>query len=115
MLRRWRKPRLERLMPGLTERKIEILQALVAASPDRVVGGLQSALSEAQGDAGLAEVRRLVDLEAQDRRLRNGVLQPVAALFVGDGRSNDKLTFPARALALIWRGLKAEAPAEVAQ
>jgi hypothetical protein len=102
-------------MAGLTEHKIQILQALVEASPDKVVGGLQSALSEAQGDAGLAEVRRLVDLEAEDRRLRNGVLQPVAALFAGDGRSDEKLTFPARALALIWRGLKSESPVEVAK
>src|SRR3954447_22220108 len=102
-------------MAGLSERKIQILQALVEASPDRVVGTLQSALAETHGDTGLAEVRRLVDLEAEDRRLRNGVLQPVAALFAGDGRSDEKLTFPARALALIWRGLKAQAPAEVAQ
>jgi hypothetical protein len=102
-------------MAGLSERKIKILQTLVETSPDRVVGTLQAALAETHGDSGLAEVRRLVDLEAEDRRLRNGVLQPVAALFYGDGRSAEKLNFPARALALIWRGLKAEAPAEVAQ
>jgi hypothetical protein len=101
-------------MAGLSERKIEILQTLVEASPDRVVGALQAALADTGGDAGLREVRRLVEMEAQDRRLRNGVLQPVAGLFVGMGRSSESLTFPARALALIWRGLKAEAPTDVA-
>ncbi|HEY3695566.1 hypothetical protein [Phenylobacterium sp.] len=102
-------------MAGLSERKTAILQTLVEASPDRVVGALQSALADTGGDVGLSEVRRLVEAEAQDRRLRNGVLQPVAGLFAGDGRLAERMTFPARALALIWRGLKSDAPAEVAE
>lgn len=99
-------------MPGISAQKIEIVRTLVEAAPDKVVGGLQSALAEVAGDAGLDAVRQLVETEANDRRLRNAILQPVAPLCVGDGRS-DRLTFPARALALIWRGLKAEAPVEV--
>jgi hypothetical protein len=100
-------------MPGLSEQKIEIVRTLVEGSPDRIVGALQGALSGAAGDAALDEVRRVVNAEAQDRRLRNLALQPVAALFAGDGRSAAQLTFPIRALALIWRGLKAEARAQV--
>lgn len=99
-------------MPGLSEQKIEIVRTLVETAPDKVVGGLQKALAEAAGDPGLDAVRRLVETEAKDRRLRNAILQPVAPLCVGDGKS-DKLTFPARALALIWRGLKTEASVEV--
>jgi hypothetical protein len=102
-------------MPGLNEDKMEIVRALVESAPDKVVGGLQAALAESAGDAVLAGVRALVEVEAQDRRLRNAILLPIAPLCVGDGAANDRLVFPARALALIWRGLKATAPDEVAQ
>jgi len=102
-------------MPGLTERKMEIVRNLVAASPDRVVGALQDALSGTAGDVALDEVRLLVETEAQDRRLRNIALQPVAALFAGDGKSAVRMTFPLRVLALIWRALKAESPEQVAR
>ena len=100
-------------MVALSERKIEIVRTLVEAAPDRVVGGLQQALAESAGDPLLAAVRKLVETEAQDRRLRNAVLQPIAPMCVGDGRSASRLTFPARALALAWRGLKSQAGLEV--
>lgn len=102
-------------MPGLSERKIEIVRALVEAAPDRVVGGLQAALAEAAGDPMLVGVRKLVEAEADDRRARNALLQPIAPMCVGDGTSTTKLTFPARALALIWRGLKAQCAEEVTE
>ncbi|WP_304164062.1 hypothetical protein [Phenylobacterium aquaticum] len=101
-------------MPGLSDHKIEIVRHLVESAPDKIVGGLQNALSAASGDSALAGVRQLVESEMADRRLRNAVLAPVAPLFFGDGKLTTRLVFPARALALIWRGLKAEAPGEVA-
>ena len=101
-------------MPGLSGQKIEIVRTLVEQAPDKIVGGLQSALSAAAGDSALADVRQLVEAEIADRRLRNAVLSPVAPLFVGDGRATNRLTFPAKALPLIWRGLKSDHPAEVA-
>ncbi|MES2340908.1 MAG: hypothetical protein V4597_04470 [Pseudomonadota bacterium] len=100
-------------MPGLSDRKIEIVRHLVESAPDKVVGGLQNALAAASGDSVLAGVRRLVEGEVADRRLRNAVLSPVAPLFVGDGSDPERLVFPSRVLALIWRALKATAPEEV--
>lgn len=97
-------------MVALTERKIEIVRQLVEAAPDKVVGGLEAALAETTEESPLAGVRRLVDIEARDRRLRNGVLQPIAPMCVGDGQDSHRLVFPARALASLWRGLKVVAP-----
>lgn len=97
-------------MVALSERKIEIVRQLVESAPDRVVGGLQEALAQTSDDSALAGVRRLVETEARDRILRNGILQPIAPMCVGSGDDPDRLTFPARALACIWRGLKTSAP-----
>lgn len=101
-------------MPALSEHKIEIVRQLVEAAPDKVVGGLQAALSETSLDSPLAGVRRLVDTEARDRRLRNTVLQTLAPMCVGDGRDMTRLVFPVRTLACLWRGLKEIAPEAVA-
>lgn len=100
-------------MSGLPDHKIDIVRTLMQAAPDRVVGRLQMALSGGGDDPALAEVRQMVQREAQDRRLRNMVLAPIAPLCVGDGRDPQRLVFPLRVLGLIWRGLKAEAPLEV--
>lgn len=101
-------------MSALSERKIEIVRQLVETAPDKVVGGLQAALSETSEDSALAGVRRLVESEARDRRLRNMVLQPIAPMCVGDGKDPTRLVFPARALGSLWRGLKEIAPEGVA-
>jgi hypothetical protein len=101
-------------MTGLPAHKIDIVRKLVEAAPDRVVGRLQAALAGSGGDAALAGVRKLVEAEANDRRLRNTVLAPIAPLCVGDGRDPQRLVFPLRVLALMWRGLKAEAPLQIA-
>jgi hypothetical protein len=101
-------------MVALSDRKIAIVKTLVESAPDKIVGGLQRALAESAGDTVLASVRQLVEAEAADRMLRNAVFQPVTPLFVGDGSDKHSLVFPARALAMIWRGLKAEAPVEMA-
>lgn len=97
-------------MPALSERKIDIVRQIVESAPDKVVGGLQAALSETTEDSALAGVRRLVETEAQDRRLRNAVLAPIAPMCVGDGTDMTRLVFPSRTLALLWRGLKDIAP-----
>jgi len=101
-------------MPVLSDRKIEIVRTLVESAPDTIVGGLQRALSETGGESALAPVRQLVEAEAADRMLRNAIFMPIAPLCVGDGAAADRLTFPAKALALLWRGLKTAAPEEVA-
>lgn len=101
-------------MAALSERKIEIVRTLVEAAPDKVVGGLQQALADTCGDTALASVKRLVEAEVFDRNFRNTVLLPVVPMCVGDTGGRHILTFPSRALALIWRGLKADFPEEVA-
>lgn len=101
-------------MAGLPDAKIDIVRTLVRDAPDKVVDGLRNALALVDGDTALAGVRRVVDAEVDDRNLRNKALEPVAPLFVGDGAAPDALTFPARALTLLWRGLKTEAPNDVA-
>jgi hypothetical protein len=101
-------------MVALSDRKIAIVRTLVESAPDKIVGGLQRALAQTGGDTVLASVRALVEAEARDRILRNAVFQPVTPLFVGDGSDKHSLVFPARALAMVWRGLKAMAPQEMA-
>ena len=100
-------------MPVLSDRKIEIVRTLVEAAPDKIVGGLQRALSGTGGESALAPVRQLVEAEAADRVLRNAIFLPIVPLCVGDGTTSQRLTFPARALALVWRGVKTVAPAQV--
>ncbi len=110
-------PRLEppRCMAGLPDAKIDIVRTLVREAPDKVVDGLRNALALADGDTALAGVRRVVDAEVDDRNLRNKVLEPIAPLFVSVGATPDALVFPARALSLLWRGLKSEASGDVAK
>ncbi len=100
-------------MPGLSDRKIEIVRHLVESAPDKIVGGLQNALAAASGDSVLAGVRRLVENEVADRRLRNAVLAPIAPLCGPGAADKDHISFPPRVLALIWRGLKETCPTEI--
>ncbi|WP_340645559.1 hypothetical protein [Phenylobacterium sp.] len=100
-------------MPGLSDRKIEIVRHLVESAPDKIVGGLQNALAAASGDSVLAGVRRLVESEVADRRLRNAVLSPIAPLCVAGAVEQGHISFPPRVMALIWRGLKDSCPTEV--
>jgi hypothetical protein len=100
-------------MVALSERKIALVKGLVAAAPDRVVGGLQAALADHGGDSALASVRRLVEAEAAERRLRNIILLPIVPMCVGDGSDRHGLHFPAIALGYLWKGLKALDPAGV--
>jgi len=103
-------------MVALSDRKIEIVRTLVESAPDKIVGGLQRALAETNGDSDtvLASVRQLVEAEARDRMLRNAIFVAVAPMCVADGSDKRSLVFPARALAGLWRGLKALAPQQIA-
>jgi hypothetical protein len=101
-------------MAALPERKLQIVRTLVEAAPDHVVSGLHAALAETGGDSALADVRKLVEFEARDRRLRNIVLAPIAPMCVGQGRDVQRLVFPSRALGGVWRGLRAIAPTAIA-
>ena len=60
-------------------------------------------------------MRRVVEAEVADRNLRNRVLEPIAPLFAGDPADQSRIGFPRPALALLWRGLKAQAPADVSR
>jgi hypothetical protein len=100
-------------MAALSERKIEIVRTLVESAPDRVVGSLQQALSGTSDASALGGVRRLVEGEVAERNLRNQVLAPVAAMFVGAGDHPHTLTFPARVLPLLWRGLRETQDAKI--
>ncbi|MBL8553494.1 MAG: hypothetical protein JNL41_04390 [Phenylobacterium sp.] len=94
-------------MAALNERKIAFVRSLVETAPDKVVGGLQAALAETASDSALGGVRRLVEAEVRERTLRNIVLQPVVPMCLGGGDDTRKLTFPSKALAHVWRALRA--------
>jgi hypothetical protein len=79
-----------------------------------VVGRLQEALVDSAGDTILASVKRLVEVEAADRQLRNAILRPITSMFVGDGVDDRRLIFPARALPHLWHGLQDLAPEIIA-
>jgi hypothetical protein len=99
-------------MPELSAAKAEILRDLVAMAPDPVVFMLEDRLCEDTSTEGaLAAVRALIGHEANDRRVRNAALSPVAPLFRSS--SSGQLSFPSRALRLIWRGLKVQAADQV--
>ena len=100
-------------MSGLSDHKMNIVRSLVGQANDAVVGNLQQALAGAEDDTALAGVRRLVEAEVADRRLRNAILSPVAPLFSADSKSG-RQPFPPKILSMLWRALKAEAPDEVA-
>jgi hypothetical protein len=102
-------------MAALSERKLQIVRTLVEAAPDHVVVGLHSALSQAGGDSALASVRKVVEYEAQDRRLRNTVLQPMMPMCVVGGDDPAQLVFPSRVLSTLWRGLKVTARGAMVQ
>ncbi len=93
-------------MAALPAEKAAILRKLVETAPCRVVASLQQALAQTTDDSALGCVRRLVDAEIADRSFRGAVLSPVAPMFIGPGNSARALTFPNRALSLIWLGLK---------
>lgn len=99
-------------MATLSGRKFEIVQTLVQTAPDKAVTMLERALAETGDEGPLASVRRLVEAEVADRRLRGLVLQSVVPLFAAGGDGAPPV-FPTRALGLLWRALKTHASAEI--
>lgn len=99
-------------MPVRSAHKMEIVRTLVGAATDDVVGRLQSALAQAADDALLLDVRKLVDAEAEDRRLRNLVFGPLAGLS-GHPTADTPFRFQPRVLSFLWRGLKAVAREDI--
>lgn len=100
-------------MTALTERQAQIVQTIVRTAPDRVLLSLGRALAGSPDDSAIGGVRRLVEAETADRALRNYVLGPIAPMCVGAGEHPYRLTFPARVLPLLWKGLKAADPDRV--
>lgn len=96
-------------MTALPERKIAIVRTLVQSAPDKVVGSLRQALSDASANSALYDVKQVVETEVVERTLRNTILQPIAPMCVGAGDHPHRLTFPSRVLGLVWRGLRAVA------
>ncbi len=101
-------------MGALSERKIEIVRTLVETAPDKVVGSLRQALAETADDSALGGVKRLVECEVQDRTWRNTILGPVAPMCMASADPR-VMSFPPRALALIWRGLHRLSPKVIAR
>ena len=101
-------------MGALNPAKLKVLETVFAAAPDAVIQGLKQAFSsDGPKDEVLLAVRTLLEAEMLDRRVRNLVLISVAALCRPSVDS--RLSFPPRALSLIWTGLKYELPAETRQ
>jgi hypothetical protein len=68
--------------------------------------------ADSRHDESLTVVQRMIEVEASDRRARNLVFAPIAPLCAAAGPFSG-LTFPPRALTLIWRALKEASPDDV--
>jgi hypothetical protein len=102
-------------MGQISETKVALVRGLIEQAPDSAIRNLLLALSADNGhDEGLTRVQHLVEAEAGDRRARNMVFSPIAPLCAEPGPFSG-LNFPVRALVLLWKALKAEAPDDVAQ
>lgn len=101
-------------MGQISEAKLGLVKGLIEQAPDAAIRNLLLALTADSGhDAGLTRVQRLVETEADDRRARNMVFNPIAPLCAQPGPFSG-LLFPPRTLSLIWKALKSETPGEIA-
>jgi hypothetical protein len=101
-------------MNQMSEAKLALVKGLIEQAPDVAIQNLLLALrSDRRHDAGLTLVQKMIEAEAGDRRARNMVFAPIAPLCAAAGPFSG-LSFPPRALALIWKALKAEYPDDVA-
>ncbi len=99
-------------MAALPERKVAIVRTLVETAPEKILLNLRQALEGTEDESSLGGVRKLVETEIADRALRNAVLEPVVSMFNAASREPRRLTFPPRALTLIWKALhEVEGPA----
>ena len=101
-------------MGQMSSSKLEIVRSLLEQAPDHAVRSLLAALtSDGRHDEAMAGVQHIIEIEAAERRARNMAFAPIAPLCGSPGPFN-RLHFPTRTLALIWKALKDEAPHEIA-
>lgn len=101
-------------MSHIPEAKLQIVRSLIDQAPDKAVTTLLMALSsDGELDIGLRTVKAIVEAEADDRRARNLILAPIAAL-CGPPTEFSHIRFPRKALTQLWKALKATAADEVA-
>ena len=102
-------------MSQMSEVKAALVKGLIEQAPDLAIQNLLMALqADRRHDEGLAAVQRMIETEASDRRARNLVFAPIAPLCASAGPFSG-LSFPPRALTLIWKALKQEQPDDVAE
>jgi hypothetical protein len=100
-------------MSHMSDDKMALVRGLIEQAPDTAIQSLLAALgADRDHDAGLTAVQYMVETEASDRRARNVVFAPIAPLCGASGPFR-ALSFPPRALSLIWKALKAAAPDEI--
>ena len=101
-------------MSRMSDDKMALVRGLIEQAPDSAIQNLLAALgADSNHDEGLTAVQYMVETEASDRRVRNLVFAPIAALCGASGPFC-ALAFPPRALSLLWKALKDEAPEEIA-
>jgi hypothetical protein len=101
-------------MSHMSDVKMALVRGLIEQAPDAAIQNLLTALgADGAHDEGLTAVQFMLETEASDRRARNLVFAPIAPLCGAPGPFRT-LAFPARALSLIWKALRDEAPDEVA-
>jgi hypothetical protein len=100
-------------MIQMSEVKLALVRGLIEQAPDVAIQSLMMALrADSRHDESLTVVQQMIELEASDRRARNLVFAPVAPLCAPAGPFTG-LSFPPRALTLIWKALKEESPDDV--
>jgi hypothetical protein len=94
-------------MPGLSDSQLAVIRTLVDTAPDAAIRSLDAALaSETRADTAMGAIRDLISAEAGERRARNLVLSPIAALCPRTEPAFEHDAFPYLTLTLIWRALK---------
>ena len=100
-------------MTQLSEVKVALVKGLIEQAPDLAIQNLLAALrADSRHDESLTVVQRMIEVEATDRRARNLVFAPIAPLCAVAGPFSG-LSFPPRALTLVWKALKEASPDDV--
>jgi hypothetical protein len=101
-------------MSQMSGTKLALVRSLIEQAPDTAIQNLLLALTaDSRHDDSLTAVQYMVETEASDRRARNVAFAPIAPLCAVGGAFS-ALSFPPRALSLIWKALKEHAPDDVA-
>jgi hypothetical protein len=101
-------------MASANETRLGTVRTLIQATPDAEFGHLARSLANnAEGPAALQLIRGMIDEESVDRRARDAVFAPLLPLFGPPSENAGGLRFPSKVLAMLWRGLKLEAPRDV--